>query len=278
MESTRRPERRTLNSRSLIASTLLGRHPATLSGKLLVALGELFGIASGTTRVALSRMVQNGELVNDDGMYTLAGALAERQQRQDASRKRGRPDRSSAERKGGEECEEEGGEEGDEGNEWGGAWEQWVVREEARSADQRAQLRRAANALKLAELRDGVWLRPANLDSQRLPDALAVLADQAVLLWAEPAEPLSLVRALWDLDEWASIAEELLREIQSDQISAIPESFGLASEVVRHLLYDPALPAELLPPKWPGDRLRTAYNRHEKRLLKALNNFYQTVP
>ena len=29
--------------------------------------------------------------------------------------------------------------------------------------------------------------------------------------------------------------------------------------MVRHLLTDPVLPAELLPADWPGDELRTAY-------------------
>lgn len=258
MESARRPERRSLNSRSLIASTLLGRHPATLSGKLLVALGELFGIAPGTMRVALTRMVQNGELTNDDGVYTLAGPLAERQQRQDASRPRSLADRSG-------------------GGAWDGWWEQWVVGSDARSADQRAGLRRAANVLKLAEVREGVWLRPANLPADRLPEAAGVMADQADSLRSQPADPVLMAESLWDLDGWQRVAAALIGEIEADGIASIPESFGLAAEVVRHLLYDPALPVELLPAAWPGEALRTAYNNHEKRLQEALNSFYNTV-
>ncbi|EHN77844.1 hypothetical protein SMCF_2624, partial [Streptomyces coelicoflavus ZG0656] len=34
--------------------------------------------------------------------------------------------------------------------------------------------------------------------------------------------------------------------------------------VVRHLLEDPVLPAELLPPDWPGAALRDAYARYQR--------------
>ncbi len=53
---------RPLTARSIVASALLGTHPPVLRGQLLVRLGELFGVAEGTTRVALSRMVAAGEL------------------------------------------------------------------------------------------------------------------------------------------------------------------------------------------------------------------------
>lgn len=254
MESAGRPERRSLNSRSLIASTLLGRHPATLSGKLLVALGELFGIAPGTTRVALSRMVRNGELTNDDGLYTLAGALAQRQQRQDDSRVPGTSREDS----------------------WDQSWEQWVVGAEARSADERANLRTAATALKLAELRDGVWLRPANLPTGRLAAATAIMAAQADRLISQPEQPEAMAQTLWDLAGWAQVAEELLADIEADPVDELPESFGLAAEVVRHLLHDPALPEELLPASWPGSRLRVAYDLHEQRMQESLRAFYRS--
>ena len=52
------------------------------------ASGALFGIAEGTARTALSRMVAAGELVADDGGYALAGPLLERQARQDAAGRR----------------------------------------------------------------------------------------------------------------------------------------------------------------------------------------------
>src|SRR3954470_1143428 len=81
------PERNPLSARSVVASTLLGMHPPVLSARVLVKSGELFGIAEGTTRTALSRMVNAGELVVEDRSYRLAGRLLERQARQDVSRK-----------------------------------------------------------------------------------------------------------------------------------------------------------------------------------------------
>ena len=81
------PALRPLTARSVVASTLLGLHPPRLSARLLVASGELFGIAENATRTALSRMVAAGELVAVDGTYALTGRLLERQTRQDASRR-----------------------------------------------------------------------------------------------------------------------------------------------------------------------------------------------
>ncbi len=92
-------DRRPLTARSVVASTLLGIDPPRLSTALLVRSGELFGISGPTTRVALSRMVAAGELEPDppaDGAgtgtggqvagYRLAGPMLARQARQAASR------------------------------------------------------------------------------------------------------------------------------------------------------------------------------------------------
>ena len=51
---------RPLNARSVIASLLLGVHPPRLPGARIVRWCALFGIAEGTARVALSRMVDRG--------------------------------------------------------------------------------------------------------------------------------------------------------------------------------------------------------------------------
>src|SRR5690349_17950414 len=78
---------RPLTARSVIASTLLGITPPRLPAAALVASGEKFGVAPGTTRVALSRMVDAGELsAGDDATYALAGLLLERHARQEQGR------------------------------------------------------------------------------------------------------------------------------------------------------------------------------------------------
>jgi phenylacetic acid degradation operon negative regulatory protein len=66
-----------------------------------------------------------------------------------------------------------------------------------------------------------------------------------------------LAGLLWDLPGWVLTGQQLL-----DQMAAaadIPERFVVAAAMVRHLLTDPMLPAELLPADWPGARLRAAY-------------------
>ncbi|TDC84405.1 PaaX domain-containing protein, C- domain protein, partial [Actinomadura sp. 7K507] len=131
-------EIRPLTARSVVLSTLLGVHPPRLPARYLVRVGDLFGIAEGTIRVALSRMVAAGDLVQSGGTYSLTERLLERQARQDESRL---PPAQP----------------------WDGTWEIAVITAERRPAADRAALRHAMSALRLAELREGTWLRPANL-------------------------------------------------------------------------------------------------------------------
>ncbi|MGH9035805.1 MAG: hypothetical protein ACRD0O_08565, partial [Acidimicrobiia bacterium] len=90
---------RPMSARSVVASVLLGSHPPELPVAALVQLCGRFGIAEGTTRVALSRMVAAGELAavpgergvpgGPGGMagYRLVGeALLSRQRAQDEAR------------------------------------------------------------------------------------------------------------------------------------------------------------------------------------------------
>src|SRR5690349_8633221 len=76
---------RPLSARSVIASLLLGLHPPQMRAARLVQWCELFGIAPGTARVALSRMTERGELVAVDGTYELAGRVRARQSTQEWS-------------------------------------------------------------------------------------------------------------------------------------------------------------------------------------------------
>src|SRR5690349_18882082 len=76
---------RPLSARSLVASLLLRSRPPRMSGARLVQWCGLFGVAEGTTRVALSRMVDRGELRSHDGVYELAGRVQSRGKAQDWS-------------------------------------------------------------------------------------------------------------------------------------------------------------------------------------------------
>jgi phenylacetic acid degradation operon negative regulatory protein len=147
---------RPLSARSVLATALLGADQPRLTVAELIAVASLFGISDGAVRTCLWRMVSNGELAADDGGYTLAGRLLERRERVDeASRIYDAP-----------------------AHRWDGTWELAIVSLERRSAADRLGLRKAATALHFAELREGVWIRPDNLDPQRLPASRAVLDQQ----------------------------------------------------------------------------------------------------
>jgi phenylacetic acid degradation operon negative regulatory protein len=244
-----------LNARSVILSTLLGTDPPDMPVSALVAVTDLFGLGEGTVRTSLSRMSARGEITTrGDGRYRLAGALLARQSRQSASRK--------AERL-----------------EWSGGWRQLVVTADRRDAASRAALRRAATELRLAEQREGIWLRPDNLPADRSPAARTVVDAQGVwaTVWPD-RDSGELAAALWDLDAWSRRATELRREmaellgrLDDGETDALAPGFVVSAAVLRHFQADPLLPDELLGRVWPGRRLRIDYDRFDgayRRLLR----------
>ncbi|MCP2354677.1 phenylacetic acid degradation operon negative regulatory protein [Nonomuraea thailandensis] len=231
-------ERNGLSARSAVLSALLGSHPPRLPARHLVRIGALFGIAEGTVRVALSRMVAAGDLLQTDGQYTLSQRLVERQARQDESRD---PHTKP----------------------WDGTWEVAVVTAERRAPADRAALRHTMTALRLAELREGTWLRPANLVRGAWPE---IVTAQCTLIDGRPRrDPTPL---LWDLDGWAAEARRLERALDGAQ--GLAEGFLVSAAVLRHLLADPLLPAELLPDGWPGAGLRARYDAFDRRYREVL--------
>lgn len=243
-------EARTLDARSLALSALLGSHPPALPGRALTALAELFGIAGGTMRTALSRMVAAGELSTDDGRYHLVGRLLDRQRAQDLGRRAPDPG-------------------------WDGGWHTAVALDARRTLADRRRLRRVMSDHRMGELRPDVWLRPANLEA---PSIEGWACTSGPLTGADPAE---LAAALWDLEQLAGTAKRMLGElaqvaspISEGRADAIPRAFHIAAAVVRFLRADPLLPADLLPAAWPVDELRTVYDAVERDLQSALRAFF----
>jgi phenylacetic acid degradation operon negative regulatory protein len=250
------PERRRLTARSVLASTLLGLNPPELTAGALVAGAELLGVSPGTARVAISRMVAAGELESTGGGYRLAGHLLLRQARQDLSLT-GTPDA------------------------WDGTWRTAIVPATARAAADRVELRRAMRALRHGELREGVWLRPANLPDGSLAWAADVARSQTVAVVGSVDDPVDVVGRLWDLPAWASGAQDLLIELAPLQqrldrhdSEALADAFLVAAAVIRHLEADPLLPAELLPAGWPGERLRTERARFDRSFRSVLRDWH----
>jgi phenylacetic acid degradation operon negative regulatory protein len=231
-----------------MASALLGMDPAELPVAQLVRLTGLFGISENRARVALSRMVGAGEATTDgSGRYRLAGHLVDRQMRQSRSRS-GVVDR------------------------YDGNWVLVVVTTSGSTAEVRGARRRALSYARLGELREGVWMRPANIEVV-LPGALEADLERMV---ARPADPGALVDRLWDVAAWSAGAEALLaalRALVPDGPDALAPGFELSAAVLRHLQADPLLPAALVPGGWPGDRLRATYDEWDVEYRATLQEW-----
>jgi phenylacetic acid degradation operon negative regulatory protein len=250
---------RTLSARSVLATALLGADEPHLTVGELVAVAWLFGISDGAARTCLWRMVSAGELTGDDGIYALAGPLLERRERVDEA---ARFDDTALS--------------------WAGTWELAVVSLDRRCAADRLALRKAATALHLAELREGVWIRPDNLAPNRLPTLRAVLDRQCVHFHGAATDvPAENVRSLFNLDDWAADARRMTAAMLDDlDVEAVDADdfiyqFALSIAVVRHLQLDPLLPAELDPDDWPGHDLRSAYREFDEVFKQRLNSAFR---
>jgi phenylacetic acid degradation operon negative regulatory protein len=236
-----------MTARSVVLSVLLGAHPAWATSAELLQLTSDFGIREQTLRVALTRMVAAGDLVRSDDGYRLSDRLLNRQRRQDdALYPRTR--------------------------DWDGSWITLVITAVGMDARARAALRNTLQIKRFGELREGVWLRPGNLDDE-LPGEVA---DRVRVLHARDDDPAELARRLWDLAGWANTGDRLLDDMAAAR--DVPGRFRAAAGMVRHLLTDPVLPKEMLPAHWPGAELRKAYadfaaelsaRRDEGRLVEA---------
>ncbi|MCU1497315.1 MAG: PaaX family transcriptional regulator [Acidimicrobiales bacterium] len=244
---------RRLTARSVVASTLLGVSPPELPTRSLVATAELLGVAPGTARVAMSRMVAAGELdATADGYRLVGRLLLARQSRQTLSRT-------------------------GPGDRWDGTWRHLVVPAEGRPAAERSELRAALAALRFAELREGVWLRPDNLPAGVLPDAEALVTARCTPFTSRPDDDAALAARLWDLEGWAAGATRLRADVdrlapllaQQDH-TALAEGFVVSAAVLRHLQADPLLPAALTTAHWPGPELRSSHEAYDRAFKATL--------
>jgi phenylacetic acid degradation operon negative regulatory protein len=229
-----------MTARSVVLSVLLGAHPAWATAAELIRLTADFDIREATLRVALTRMVGAGDLVRSEDGYRLSDRLLARQRRQDDAIN---PQLGP----------------------WDGAWTMLVITSVGTDARTRAGLRVTLQQNRFAELREGVWLRPDNV-RPTLPDD--VLSRVRVMRGSDD-HPADLAGRLWDLPAWARIGERLLKDMAA--ATDVPGRFAAAAGMVRHLLTDPVLPAELLPDGWPGTELRESYARFAAELV-ALRN------
>jgi len=218
-----------MTARSVVLSVLLGAHPAWATAGELIRLTADFGIKETALRVALTRMVSAGDLVRSADGYRLSDRLLARQRRQDIALVP--PLRR-----------------------WDGSWKMLVITSVGGDARTRAGFRKLLHDNRFGELREGVWLRPDNLDVELDPDITA----RVRVLHSRDDAPADLVAQLWDIDQWVGTGNALLADMAA--APDVPARFIAAAGMVRHLLTDPVLPGELLPPDWPGAALRAAYD------------------
>ncbi|GBE66804.1 hypothetical protein MFM001_32660 [Mycobacterium sp. MFM001] len=231
---------RKMTARSVVLSVLLGAHPAWASAAELVRLTADFGIKEPTLRVALTRMVSNGDLIRSADGYRLSDRLLARQRRQDeAISLRVKP--------------------------WRGYWTTLIVTSIGTDARTRAALRTTLHDKRFGELREGVWMRPDNLPLE----LDAEIRGRLRILKARDDAPDELAGRLWDLPGWSQAGHDLLDEMAA--APDIPGRFVVAAAMVRHLLSDPMLPTELLPADWPGAQVRAAYHDFAAELTKRRN-------
>jgi phenylacetic acid degradation operon negative regulatory protein len=243
---------RPFSARSLVLSVLLGLPGPRLAASAPTRLAALFGIAPGTMRTAISRMLAADELAVVEGGYELRGQrLIARKQAQDIGR---RPA----------------------GDAWDGSW--WVVTvlAPARTLAARRDFRAAMTNSRMGELRPDTWLRPANL--ARPPDVGNALVVHGALSGADPDDNV-LVERLWDLAAMAERSAALLAELRSGTASlrshgadALPSTTLLAAAVVRFLRAEPLLPRRLLPANWPVDALRERYADFDRAYGRVLGD------
>jgi phenylacetic acid degradation operon negative regulatory protein len=249
---------RPLGPRSLIASLLLRSQPPRMRAGRLVQWCRLFGVSEGAARVALSRMVDRGELTSSAGMYELAGRVGGRRAAQDWSLN---PRLRS----------------------WNGEWRLAAVTRVTRDATERGALRDAMRRLRMAELREGIWTRPDNVPRTSAPADAWDVADAQCAWWTgrPDDDPAGLAAALFDPAGWAARTDRLRTRLDRVTIGLdraaerrIADAFVTGAAALAHVRADPLLPAELGPSTEAGDALRSAYRAYEAEFSGALRAWF----
>jgi len=239
-----------LSARSVILSALLGSHPPRLPARALVALGSQFGIAEGTVRTALSRMVDSGEVEASGSTYRLGARLRRRQESQEIAL---------------HVLDES----------WDGSWWISIVDVVGRPMAARRAYRATMLEHRLGELRPDTWLRPTNLPAPPSDEGAFVARGEVTDRAAE-----QLAAQLWDLDAVASHAKRLLElaehactSLAPGNPSALADSFLVSVATVRFLRSEPQLPRRIVGDAWPADQLRSTYGRLERAYATVLAAF-----
>lgn len=229
-----------ITPRSLILDLLSTLRRGAMPVRALVEAGAMFGLAEGSVRVALSRLLRDGRIERDErGAYRLGPAAREVAERAAGWRRQSERMRP-----------------------WSGAWLAVIATRPAVGA--RAARRRHARALRwlgFRPLERGLAVRPDNLRGgvAGVRDELARLGPLpgALVCTLSDLDPVSEARAreLWDvpalLAGYRRLREALERSAAElpnrPPAEAMVESFRLGGEALRALALDPLLPEPIVP-------------------------------
>ena len=154
-------------------------------------------------------------------------------------------------------------------------WRMAVVVGEARPAGVRADVRAALVRARLAEWREGVWIRPANLYTDEEP--------RGAWLDVRPdGDPVELAAQLFAPGEWSDTAVSLVarldmatRDLRVDPTTAIAPAFLTGAAALRHIRADAQLPNALVPQPWPGPALRARYVSYQRQFETAARTWFR---
>jgi phenylacetic acid degradation operon negative regulatory protein len=227
-----------LSPRRLIFEMLDADPTLMANGRRLVAAGNVFSFSENQMRVALSRLLADGLLVQPKrGEYAFSGAATAIQQEVQHWQKIEQRLRR-----------------------WRGDW--CGVLTENLAAEGSTRFRSQTRALALRGLqrwRPGLWVRPNNLRGglQRLGEELLVLGLDAMkgqcLITRGDSECEAGLRALWNSDELEKKYRQRLKQLlaagkrlENPRFpQVLIETMELGSDTIRALLKDPLLPDEM---------------------------------
>ncbi|MCC6748366.1 MAG: hypothetical protein IT371_11955 [Deltaproteobacteria bacterium] len=258
---------------AIILDVLSVLDPLPLPVRELVRITTLCGVSSNATRVALSRLVAAGKVEHVPGETSPAYRFTE------PTRALNRYVRAALDAPA--------------VRPWTGEWWQILPRGRARTGDPRAPRLTALEVFHFAQLRRGLWIRPANLSftDAQLQERLADLDGRSagallVCRFVNRRRERALARRLWPLPQQAKACRQALRRLERS-LAALPalsleaalqESFVVGGEVIRLLFRDPLLPTELLPASWPAGELRALFHRYCAKGYERWAEFVGTVP
>ena len=165
---------------------------------------------------------------------------------------------------------------------WDGRWHV-VVLESPKDRTHRDRLVATMGYLGYGRLSPSTWVSPHRSDE------LAASLREAGVEWTDfhgPSQegPVHLVQRVWDLDDLAAAYDEFTFDLpQLGDVAALPpeEAYPVRTDLVhrwrKFMFRDPGLPAEVLPPSWPGVTARRRFLEVAGDLQPAARMFVTEV-